>query len=317
MFKAFVLVRNVESRVDHLELGEFTISRVGLRFEELRTRLKSTDVNQSDWLLEKTYTEPPPGRPGSVAGGIPEDIEDILFLLRISKTGELAFVKQATVRPDGYTNVLFPYRVINDMNSYSSPPWTIEPEDCGAWAEFATAVRNSQSWGSKWFAIARRFFLSGGAKRFDPRGGDVDRVVDYATALEATLVPERDYNTRRIRMRSAALIADDDSPEKDGIVNLISKFYDIRSRIVHGSGMRDDDRTWLLSNWSEVELRVRQVVTAALRQLPRGEQERRAFLARFYDPTDFDRGETALARFREIKTAEVRRDVAATIAKIV
>jgi hypothetical protein len=107
---ALILARNIQSRADRLDFGEFTISRVELRFEELRTRLKSADVNQSDWLLEKTYKD----RPGSATGGIPEDIEDILLLLRIYKPGELAFVRQAVVQPDGQTNVLLPYRLIKE-----------------------------------------------------------------------------------------------------------------------------------------------------------------------------------------------------------
>ena len=36
MFKALVLVRNLQSTADRLDFGEFTIERVGLRFKELR-----------------------------------------------------------------------------------------------------------------------------------------------------------------------------------------------------------------------------------------------------------------------------------------
>lgn len=180
---------------------------------------------------------------------------------------------------------------------------------------FADDIRQTRSWHSDWFAAAKRFFLSGGAKPFTPESDDVDRIVDYATALESTLVPERDYNTRRISHRAAALVAADASGN-ESIVKLVKRFYDTRSKIVHGSRLGDADRRWLLGNHKEVEFQVRQVLLAALRKLPPGQEDRRRALATLYDPTDEDRGRVALDRFGEIKTAEVKRAIAAKIAQI-
>jgi len=87
---------------------------------------------------------------------------------------------------------------MNDLNSYSPLRFEVESGECQSWKAFADGIRESQSWSSDWFAAARRFFLSGGAKRFNPDQDDVDLIVDYATALESALVPEKDYNTRRI-----------------------------------------------------------------------------------------------------------------------
>src|SRR5579864_1391261 len=268
MFKAFVLVRNVESGAERLDFGEFTIDRVGLRFEELREVFSSVDVNQDDWVLEKSYTHLPPGPPGSPVGGIPNDIEDILLLLRLYRVGDIAFIKQAIVPPSGTALVQFPYRAINDLNSYSSQRFEVESKECQSWKAFADTIRESQSWSSDWFGAARRFFLSGGAKQFNPKWDDVDRIVDYATALESTLVPEKDYNTRRISRRAAALIVPEDPEETKVIVRFIKRFYEIRSRIAHGSRLGDENREWLVDNCREVELRVRQVLVTAVRTLP-------------------------------------------------
>src|SRR3954451_4492731 len=101
MFKAFVLIRNLESAAERLDFGEFTIGLVGTQFKELRDLFSSADVNRDDWILDKSYTVPPPGPPGSPVGGIPNDIEDILVLFRLFKVGDLAFVKQAVVPPSG------------------------------------------------------------------------------------------------------------------------------------------------------------------------------------------------------------------------
>jgi hypothetical protein len=316
MFKAFTLVRNLESSAGVLDFGEFTINPVGLRFKELREVFSSLDVNQDDWIFEKSYTQLPLGPPGSAVGGIPNDIEDILLLLRLYKAGDILFTKQAIIPPSGDRIVQFPYRAMNDLNSYSTLRFEVEPEECESWNAFADGIRKSQSWSSDWFATARRFFLSGGAKEFNPKWDDVDRILDYATSLESTLVPEKDYNTRRISRRAAALIAPDDPAETEAIVRFMKKFYEIRSRITHGGRLGDENREWLIENCGQVELRARQVLVTAVQKLPPGEEDRRVALAGLYDPTDEDRGSFAFEKFREIKTAEVRKAIAAKIADL-
>jgi hypothetical protein len=58
------------------------------------------------------------------------------------------------------------------------------------------------------------------------------------------------------------------------------------------------------------------VLVTAVQKLPPGEEDRRVALARLYDPTDEDRGSFALDKFREIKTAEIRKAIAAKIANL-
>lgn len=315
MSEALVLIRNLKSNAKRLDFGEFTIGDVGLRYERLGTVLSFSDVKPDDWILEKSYTELPPGLVGSSVGGVPNDIEDILLLFRLYSIGEIAFIRVAITTPKGHT-VVQPYRAMNDLNSYSRPDFELRAEECGSWKAFATGVRQSQSWTSDWFAAARRFFLSGGAKTFNPTRDDVDRIVDYATALESALVPERDYSTRRISRRAAALIAVNDATEQEVVTKLVTKFYDIRSTIVHGSKLSDKQRTWLIGNNEHIERRIRQVLVAAVQKLPPGEEERRVALTGLYDPTDDDRGRSALSKFKEIETAEVRKRIAAEIASL-
>src|ERR1700722_13896382 len=135
MFKAFVLVRNLESK-KNLDFGEFTISPVDLRFNELREVFSSVDVNQDDWVFEKSYLQLPPGIPGSPVGGIPGDIEDILLLLRLYKAGEISFIKQSIIPPGGNALVQFPYRAMNDLNSYSTLRFEVLPEESQLWKTF-------------------------------------------------------------------------------------------------------------------------------------------------------------------------------------
>jgi hypothetical protein len=97
MFKTFILVRNLEADAEILDFGGFTIKHVGQRFGELRELFSSPDVDQSDWILEKSYSQLPPGPLGYPVGGIPNDIEDILLLLRLYRSGDISFVKQAII----------------------------------------------------------------------------------------------------------------------------------------------------------------------------------------------------------------------------
>lgn len=268
MFKALVLVRNFESKSSAINFGEFAVEQVGSKFTKLREDLSSADVNQDDWILEKLYSAPPPGPPGSPVGGIPNDLEDLLLLLRLFKPGDISFVKQAVTLPSGRVLVQFPYRAMNDLNSYSNSRFQIESAECQAWKASADLIRRSQSWRSAWFATAKRFFLSGGAKEFNPEWDDVDRIVDYATALEATLVPEKDFIKRRMSQRAGALLLNEGLGETAEIVGFFERIYKIRSQIVHGDALDDENREWLISNNAQIELRMRQVLKAAVTGLP-------------------------------------------------
>lgn len=316
MFKAFVLIRNLESGAERLEFGEFTVQLVGLRFKELREIFSSADVNQDDWVFEKSYNVPPPGPPGSAVGGIPNDIEDILLLFRLYKAGDIAFVKQAIMQPSGKVVVQFPYRAMNDLNSYSAIRFEFGPDECEPWRAFATDIRQARSWDSAWFSVARRFFLYGGSTEFNPQWHEADRIVDYATALEAALVPEMDFSKRRMSRRAALLVSSDPA-EQDAVLSVVKKLYDIRSSIVHGTPLGDKQRTWLIENCGQIDLRVRQVLVAAVQHVPAEEAERRRMLAALYDPADDERGEFALQKFQEIRTDPVRKVIAEKIGKII
>ena len=317
-YRALVLVRNISSASDTLNFGEFILANIQYpQHLELREKLSSQDVYVNDWLLEKTYTELP-GRPGNApsgVGGIPNDIEDILFLLRLFKVGDVAFVRQAVIKPDGSSLVQFPYRLMNGINSNSLLTTELSQDERDSWAAFANDLRTSESWDSQWFSVARRFFLYGGAKEFNPGWSEVDRIVDYATALEAVLVPEGDFSRSRSANRAAKLCSS--APDEQKIVaNLVKKLYDVRSSIVHGSVLTEAHRKWLTENSREIERRVREVIVAAARQSPPDDDGRRAFLQTLFDVTDSKRGEFALQMFRAIETEEVRRFTADRIGKL-
>src|ERR1700685_3956396 len=154
MFKTFILVRNLESNAEILDFREFTIKRVGPRFGELRGLFSSLDVDQNDWILEKSYNQLAPGPLGYPVGGIPNDIEDILLLLRLYRSGDISFIKQAIIPPSGETLVQFPNRAMNDLNSHSDRQFNVESTECESRKALAHEIRESQSWNSDWFTTA-------------------------------------------------------------------------------------------------------------------------------------------------------------------
>jgi len=208
-----------------------------------------------------------------------------LLLLRLFKPHDISFVKLAVVLPSGQPIPQPPYRAINDLNIYPAKAYAIESEECEKWESFTARTRTSQSWNSDWFGVARRLFLSGGAKPFNPNWDDVDRILDYVTALEATLVPEPKYNRRRISRRAAALI-EPNGPGTEGIINFMKRLYDVRSQIVHGRKISSEDRRWLAQNHPAIETNVRRILQTALEKLPPGEEDRLVALAKLYDPID-------------------------------
>ncbi len=288
MFKALVLVRNLESSAQRLDLDEFTLSRVGTSSRELRQLFYLPEISPDNWVFEKTYAAPPPGVPGSAVGGIPSDVEETLLLLRLNRVGEVSFSRLVVLLPSGVREYPSPSAAMNELNSNAFPRFAIDPMERESWMTFARSIRRSSSWLSAWFAVARRFFLVGSAKKFNPDGYDVDRIVDYATALEAALVPERGRSTIRVSQRAAKLVAPDEPAEAEAVANLIWKAYDTRSQIVHGRALDETARRWLFESSAEIERRVREVLVNALHKLPPGEQDRRAALAALFDPTEDD-----------------------------
>jgi hypothetical protein len=176
---------------------------------------------------------------------------------------------------------------------------------------------SSASWNSPWFKVARRWFLYGGAKEFNPYieseatgdfDGEVDRVADYVAALEAALLPENDlFIQRRLKERAIRILALDD--EKASLTKkLLGQFYGIRSTLVHGNRLSSDDLSYLRNRqrWLEFEHLVRDLLVAALRNVPPQEEARVSYLADLYEPSDAERAEDFAKNFKAIKDSGVR-----------
>jgi hypothetical protein len=239
-----------------------------------------TRIYGTEWLYERTYQDSEVGTGVVGFGRIPDDLADTLLLLRLFRPGDIIFTRHSIRDPSGQLSIQFPQRIAADITTTSF--FRFSQTDCDSWDAFKSELTTSQSWSSQWFATARRFFLYGGAKEFNLEWNEVDRVVDYMIALEATLVPEHGFGIgQRLRNRAVSLLGLRDSAARDAS-RVLRDFYNVRSTLVHGSPLGDRHRN-SLQQMSEFELLVRRILVAALRQIPPDEDSRKQRLVGWYD----------------------------------
>jgi hypothetical protein len=272
-------------------------------------------ATRDEWLLQRDYAAIPPVEENwSGYGGIPNEVEDLLLLLRLYRPGDLAFVGIHIETPKN-SGRQFPYYGVSELvGSHSTREFRFEESDCIPWEAFGVSLRLSPQWASSWFAAARRFLLYGGGKEFNPYHGDIGRVIDYVTAIEASIVPEADFVGRRLRERAVRLLGLEESDARNA-KKLLSEMYGIRSTFVHGSAV-DEKQMNLLKDrnqWIEFELFVRRVIVSALKAVPSDESGRRSYLTRLFDLSDEDRAEKLREDFAAIKDEGVKRELVDTL----
>jgi Apea-like HEPN len=240
---------------------------------------------------------PPPLAGASGFGRIPDDVEDTLLLFRLYRAGDIAFAGQSVKDTAGNISRRYSVRTMSDL--VSPVRYSFEQTDCNEWDAFSDEMKVSPNWRAKWFQVARRFFLYGGAKEFAAEFEETDRVVDYMIALEATFVPERDFVSRRVRERGARLLGSAQVPDEETLA-LLRKFYGIRSTIVHGSPITSKQKNDLLSMMPSFEKVVRQLLVAAFRRLPTNDEDRCHTLRELFDVSDEDSAKAALEHIDRI-----------------
>lgn len=331
---AFVLVRNLllpgrrsTTAPPDLVFNEFKIWGVpqgdGQRLDDARGLFPEAHVN--DCVYERHYPSIPPAREAAPSGfgGIPEDVEDALLLLRLFKTGDLAFAQFKIEEPNGKFVSQFPYRLICNATPAGSH-YRMGPEECTNWDAFASELVRQPAWHSTWFGVARRFFLYGGAKEFNGHKkpgteiNEVDRIVDYMIAIEAILAPEKDvFIGKRLRER-AVMLLDQEGEQADQTRELLKEFYDLRSTIAHGSplresvsrkGHKESDREFITRKREEFERTVRDLLVGGLRKLPSADKDRMQILADWWAPSDADRAGKLLEDFGTIRNREKKEGV--------
>jgi hypothetical protein len=313
MYTAYALLKNFHSPQARVQFNEFNLWRINQGdFEGLRRLQEIFPGMPSDftyWVYEREYQNIPPpfGEWNSGYGGISFHVEDALLFFRLFKIGDISWCRLRIKNPDGTFAELAPYNVMSSQNSVLF--YRFERDDVAGWEALASELPRRQAWDSTWFKRARRFFLYGGALEYNTYHNELDRIVDYVAALEATLVPEKDfYIGRRLRERGCALLnlADED---KQRATNLLRDFYNIRSTIVHGSPLSENQVLTAREHRQAFELIVRELLKAALRTFPAEEEPRREHLKSLFDITDEERAAEIERILRDITNQETRKAI--------
>ncbi len=297
MLNSFVLVKNLRSNADELIFADFKFVNIRSSLDyDLKRALQlfpKAWPRHEDWIYIQGYEDK------NYFEKIPFDIEDTLLLFRLFKAGDLVFLQPCIENERGELSCQLPYRVM--ANVHSAHKYELQSEECNGFEEFARKIKPLRNWSSVWFQTARRFFLYGGGKEYRPHHYEVDRIVDYLTALESVLVPERDgFIGQRLRERAVLLLG---LNEVDGYntKKLFKDFYDVRSTIVHGSDISSIKQDILKKN-IELEAVLREILVQALLVLPEGENDRVAYLKELFDLTDEDLAKKVFSDFCKIKS---------------
>lgn len=285
MYAAYALIKHINSNDPELRFRDFRIWEIRSTGDRLDAQVlfPSVRIYGSEWVYERNYQDSEVSRAAYGFGRIPNDLEDTLLVLRLFRPGDIIFTRYSVREPNGELSTQFPQRIAADISAASF--FTFGQADCNEWDNFASELTSRQSWRSQWFETARRFFLYGGAKEFNFGWNEVDRVVDYMIALEATLAPEQGFGIgQRLRKRAVSLLGLEGDAARDAN-RILRDFYGVRSAIVHGSPINDEGKK-TLQQMPQFELLVRQILVAALRQVPPDEDSRRQSLAGLYDVPD-------------------------------
>lgn len=296
MLNCFVLVKNLRSNADELIFADFKFVNIRSSWDYDLKRAQQLFPKAlpfyEDWIYMQGYED------DNHWETIPFDVEDTLFLLRLFKPGDLVFLQPCIENQKGELSCQLPYRVM--ANVHSAHKYEFQSEECTDFDEFSCEIKSLRNWSAVWFQTARRFFLYGGGKEYQPRHHEVDRIVDYITALESVLVPERDgFIGRRLRERAVSLLGLTEIG-RDNTKRLLRDFYDVRSTIIHGSDISSITPDIFKKN-IDLEIVLRKILVIALRVLPEDEKGRVSYLKTLFDVSDEDRAEKVFSDFCKIK----------------
>ncbi len=317
LYSTFIMMRNFDTDVDRLQIQDYTIHRVTSRNRERLLEI-FREVWFGDYYLQRDYqTLPssPTGEDPSGLGAIPYHSDNFMLLLRLFKPGDLVFVAQAFRQPDG--KPWSQYRYPQAFSSYHSPKhYSLNSSEVSELEAFYREAPTWPGWDRQWFKVARRYFMWGGSKEFSIQrpsveDWEVERVLDYFIALEAAVVPESDFVSRRLRERAAALIAAD-AVDADSVKKRLTRLYDVRSTIAHGGTISRNIADVLRTDMSAFESDVRKTLKAVLKHGSPNEQEaqRKHRLASLFDVSDQDRAEKLMEDFKKISSGTVRAKLA-------
>jgi hypothetical protein len=294
----YILAANFSTDKDVLELGKksWIVLRSSVDYDELipePVRIAVSSVRPIDCVIVREYY----GEPGIM-------LEDLLFLFRLFNLGDLIFLNRFVVEYEGGAKQMYPY---SPAISYYYPGQTYQLSENGVpeFAAFCRKVTAADGYRAHWMRVARRYFLWGGSKDFNA-ARDNERIVDYMTALEAVLVSEGDFVSKRLAKRAAVIIASENGENRLDVERRFRKLYGIRSTILHGGTLSKSAIQSLKVNMVCLEADIRTIIRHTLVNCGQDEAARREYLRALSDISDMDRAERVTRDYRLVKEDSAR-----------
>lgn len=305
---AYILIDNFKSSLPILAFKQFNIIKIdNSNIEDYRDIVYYAHVLLGQYVIEVPHCgKTPISDQASLNSNecLENDTlnsEDLLLLLRLYKEGDLIFIAHQKTN-ENESIVMLPYPMVF---AHPFPPFTyycLDMADIPKLNMFFAEVPTWQGWKSPWFNIAKHYFLWGGSKEFIP-GCNNERILDYMIVLEAMLICEKHFVSRRLKERAAKMLND------KGILKLLNKFYDFRSRLAHGNNLSPKDIQYINTNRDEFENAVRYLFKKSLQCCPAEKKRREEYLKDLYDIADIDRGKKLITDFDSIKDSNIKKGV--------
>lgn len=297
----YIMAANFSSDEDVLKLGEkfWIVPRSSVDYDEQipePVRAAASSVRPFDCVIVREYY----GKPGIL-------LEDLLFLFRLFKVGDLTFLARFVVEYEGPVKQMYPY---SPAMSYYFPGQTyrLSENEILEFAVFCRKVTAADGYKAHWLRVARRYFLWGGSKDFNA-ARDNERIVDYMTALEAVLVSEGDFISKRLAKRAAVIVASENGENQLEVERRFRKLYGIRSTILHGRNLSGLTVESLKVNMVYLEANIRTIIRHSLVNCGQDETARRQYLKALSDISDMDRAERIVQDYRSVKGNSARNHV--------
>jgi hypothetical protein len=226
--EVFVTLSNFQSPDSKLDFGDFEIFKVepGPVAAGWRRNFNSSRV--PEWILAKTfrnYVIEDDDLSGS--DNIIRELQNILFLLRLFRSGDLIFSNILVRTPEnanGSTGVF-------NIFAASQIKYHLKLQDVGSFTDFRNQIQFKRGYKNRFYDFFRKRFMEGMDSFFFYSADNYQRIVDYVIALESIfLIDNPTFYKQRIFSRRISQFLENLSVEATA-----AEIYKVRSNIVHGT----------------------------------------------------------------------------------
>lgn len=228
--RLYCLVRNLKTEDKELDFGDFKIVSVqqGPEAAKWRKKLECKEVPRVILIKEFRNYEMDDE---DVSGfdKIIQSVDQLLLILRLFKSGDVMFCDHMIEDLVSKERALSLYT----LGKPSFFNYDFGQDEITNFNDFRKLITNKPGFNNPFYRFALDHFMTGVNKGFRYKIKELERIVDYITALESMfLIDNEPYFLRSTLGRRVSRLLEDDETAK-----IIKSLYDERSNIVHGGNI--------------------------------------------------------------------------------